>query len=47
MKTATSITVATGNGNFSLCFLTAANLDALSLFLAEAAQQLRYCTKNK
>jgi hypothetical protein len=31
--------------NFAVCFVDAAALDRLSLFFAEAAQKLRYCTK--
>lgn len=40
-----NLVICEGNCVMNLCFLNAASLDKLSLFLAEAATKLRYCTK--
>ena len=40
-----SLTFTQGTHVFSLCFLDSKALDKLSLFLAEAAQRLRCCTR--
>ena len=36
-----------GESLYSLCFLTADNLEQISEYLLDAARQLRYCTKEQ